>query len=217
MIRMDTEQKRFLLYTIRPAPLHDFIEFWAARYRDENEGLYTSNINRSIDGQHTEETLTELFKWKLGVHFYAPKVQSSLKQNFLSQIEKARGLPPDVSAEDFLLKHFPNGGAISQIFWLHCWHPNRFPIFDQHVHRAMRFISEGKREELEAGKVIEHYLRDYLPFFEPFKSAAVNLVFSEAHDGIRGRKADRALLMFGLEVNSGFLDGFLEKSAACTT
>jgi hypothetical protein len=203
--RLDSEQMRLLVYTARPAPLHEFIEFWAARYEDEHEGLYTGNINKSIDGLHTEETLADLFRWKLGFHCLAPKIQSSLRENFLSQIEKARSLPPDVSAEGFLQEHFPSGGAISQIFWLHCWHPDRFPIYDQHVHRAMRYIKTGKVEELKAGKEIKTYLQDYLPFFEPFRKAAVSLPFSEVDDGIRGRKADRALLMFGIEVSSGIV------------
>ena len=34
------------------------------------------------------------------------------------------------------------GGAIWRIFWLHVQHTQHFPIYDQHVHRAMAFLVE---------------------------------------------------------------------------
>ena len=42
-----------------------------------------------------------------------------------------------VNLEKFLCRE---GGAIWRIFWLHIQHPDTFPIYDQHVHRAMAYL-----------------------------------------------------------------------------
>jgi len=54
-------------------------------------------------------------------------------------------------------------------FLLHCWshaHGSRkYPIYDQHVHRAMTFICKGEREEIENWndkKKVDAYLTKYL-------------------------------------------------------
>lgn len=205
---MGTEKKRIVICTVRPATLREFIEFWEARYFDGDqrqyglEKLYTENIK----GPHTIETLTELFKWKMGVFAFAKRIRSGLEQNFLSKIEKAKGLPPDISAIGFLQEQFPNGGVIARIFWLHCWYPIRFPIYDQHVHRAMVFVRSGQVNEADElsnhsdKKKIEQYLQ-YVSFFEPFRAVSEELYNPES-DGVPARKADRALVTFGLKLQS---------------
>jgi hypothetical protein len=73
-----------------------------------------------------------------------------------------------------LLARFREGGVIWRIFWLHCWQPERFPIYDQHVHRAMRFLQTGKPDEIplrEADK-IRAYLSDYMPFHAALRRTA---------------------------------------------
>jgi hypothetical protein len=192
---MQPVENRVFVCTRRTASPREFVEFWERAYRDENEPLYTQNIR----GPHTEETLLHLFHWKMGsVYFKTEKMLRSVRENFISQAERARGLPQNISAKEFL-EAFPNGGPIYRIFWLHCWYPERFPIYDQHVHRGMVFIREGQLEELdlENRKTIDSYLGQYLPFYEPFATASKDLAFDEERDGIRTRKADRALWTFG--------------------
>lgn len=190
---MDTPEPNRFIYTRRTAPLREFIVFWEAGYEDSREALYTENIN----GPHSEATLTDLFSWKLGPWLSKKHLKGTVVPNFILQIEKAEQLPSDISANDFL-QEFPNGGAIYRIFWLHCWHPDRYPIYDQHVHRAMRFIKEGRLDELSKytdQQKVESYLLSYVPFFDSFRS--VDLPFDPIKDGVPGRKADRALLTFG--------------------
>lgn len=190
---MDTEDNRRFVYIRQAATHREFVEFWAPRYYDAHEDRYTRNIR----GPHTEETLRELFLWKEGDQFFASKLKS-LNENFISKREKAAKLPPDISPKQFLEQEFPNGGRIYRIFWLHCWYPDRFPIYDQHVHRAMIYIQDGRLDELEKYKdqeVIEFYLSRYLSFHEPF--AKVEVPFDPSLDGVRSRKADRALFTFG--------------------
>jgi hypothetical protein len=177
-----------------PASPREFVEFWARRYSDPNERLYTEYINCP---HQTAETLTTLFKWKIGARFFTRTLERMVKPHFLSRIEEARALPLDISASDFL-NTFRDGGPIYRIFWLHSWHPRRFPIYDQHVHRAMVFIQHGRVEELsghsDEGKITK-YLECYIPFFETFRDA--NIPFDLELDGVPGRKVDRALMAFG--------------------
>jgi len=192
---MSSPEANQFIYTRRPVPLREFIEFWAAGYDEPEsiETLYTGNIN----GPHTEATLSDLFRWKIGAWLFKKHLTRTVMPHFISQMEKVKQLPPDISARDFL-QEFPNGGAIYRIFWLHCWHPDRYPIYDQHVHRAMNFIRQGRLDELSEytdQQKIESYLGYYVPFFEQF--GLVDLPFDPIKDGVPGRKADRALLMFG--------------------
>lgn len=192
----------------RAASLRDFVTFWEQTYYDKNEVLYVQNINRA----QSMDNFLKLFQWKMGdVYFKTPKMLQSVKENFIKQIEKARRFPPDVPAKDFL-EEFPKGGAIYSIFWLHCWYPERFPIYDQHVHRAMTFIRDGKLEELDQDreKTIKSYLEEYLPFYGPFGAASKDLPFDEQKDGVRGRKADRALWAFGKYLRTRWANGICE-------
>jgi hypothetical protein len=189
---METEDSRRFIYVPRGAAHREFIEFWAPRYHDAHEKLYTSNIC----GPHTDAALRDLFYWKEGPQFFDDK-WPSMNSNFVSKRQQASAFPHDVSAEDFLAV-FPDGGRIYRIFWLHCWYPDRFPIYDQHVHRAMTYIQDGKPQELEKytdAKVIESYLTRYIPFHEQY--AKIELPFDPTLDGIPTRKADRALFTFG--------------------
>jgi hypothetical protein len=177
-----------------PASPLEFVEFWSLRYFDAHEHLYTANIETH---PRTVETLTELFKWKIGSRFFGHHLKRTVKPHFLSRIEEARALPPDISAQDFL-NIFRDGGAIYRIFWLHCWHPRQFPIYDQHVHRAMVFIQHGRVDELgeysDEAK-IANYLDCYIPFFDSFRN--IEVPFDLRADGVPSRKVDRALLEFG--------------------
>ncbi len=186
-----TDARRFV-YKQASATHTEFIEFWEQRYKDPLEHLYVNNI----DSLHTDDTLDKLFHWK-GSNQNYKRNRKSVERNFISQRGTAESLPVDITALDFL-NTFCQGGVIHRIFWLHCWRPNQFPIYDQHVHRAMIYIEEGRIEEL--GKrtdkaKIDVYLRRYLAFFKPFGDA--QLPFDPSRDGIQHRRADRALLAFG--------------------
>jgi hypothetical protein len=192
---MDSPLDRRFICKRQPATVREFVEFWASRYHDKKERLYTTNIC----GPHTREGLDELFRWKI-VPFYWNRMRPSLDRNFLSKLDVARDLSDDISAREFL-DVFSEGGPIHRIFWLHCWHPDRFPIYDQHVHRAMTYLQDGKLEELSTiaeRKVIASYIDQYLPFHAPF--AKLDLPFDPTLDGVRSRKADRALVTFGSSI-----------------
>ena len=169
-----------------------FIEFWASQYRYEIEHLYETNISiKPI----TDDAIRKLFEWKNGSKI-AKKKQESIERNYISAKEHAivdrttQFVPtnsPDeavVVAKEFL-NQFSKGGAIWRIFWLHCCNQG-FPIYDQHVHRAMVFIEEGRIEELDDfsdKKKVEFYLTKYVRFHSQFSGDQ--------------REIDKALVTFG--------------------
>src|ERR1039458_4049768 len=119
-----------------------FAEFWAARYTGYDDEFYYANVGHEL----TEARILSLFEWKNGTPLSGPK-RASVVRNFVGRRSELDQIPPDETASA-LLERFAEGGVIWRIFWLHCWQPARFPIYDQHVHRAMRCIQAGVREEI---------------------------------------------------------------------
>lgn len=178
-----------LTYQPLPANPRQFVEFWSLRYEDANENLYIDNIEKKLTEELAKERILKLFHWKNGTPL-SDRKRASVDRNFIQRESELAQLQPNESAKDFakdFLARFTNGGAIWSIFWLHCWQPARFPIYDQHVHRAMVFIKTGAREEIpqDDPQKIDAYIDRYLPFH------------TQQFADIDGRTVDRALWAFG--------------------
>jgi hypothetical protein len=176
-----------------PASAETFTAFWAGQYHDPRERLYAGNIGEPLSAQR----ILELFTWKNGGELAEHKRQS-IEQHYIGRLHVLERLAPDTTAEAFL-ERFAGGGAIWRIFWLHCWRPDRFPLYDHHVHRAMTFIEDGRAEELadvDDGPKVRLYLERYLPFY------------GRSFEGLDPRQVDRAMLTFGrfLRVYPGVLE-----------
>ncbi len=189
-MRQNTLKK---LVILRPeiADQNDFIQFWSSLYVDANEDYYSSNISKQL----TPDKVKNLFYWKNSGVLSQAKMKS-VESNFIARTSELTKLSEDTSAEDFL-KQFQNGGAIWRIFWLHCWQPQRFPIYDVHVHRAMTYIENGTKEEignLSDNLKIQLYLDRYLSFIKQF-------------DGCSIRSIDRALWTFGKFIKGWSIEG----------
>lgn len=171
-----------IILTETSAGPSQFVDFWARRYHyaGEADDLYT----RNIAGPHTADSLRELFKWKIGHRLFEHSLPT-VEKNFVGRIDDARKLSFDTDPRAFL-REFGEGGAIWRIFWLHCW-DQRFPIYDQHVHRAMRYIEDFEIDELE-GKPDREKITNYLDRY---------IAFVHRFDGIDAREVDRAVWAFG--------------------
>ncbi len=171
---------KLLTYKPHMSQMADFVSFWERQYNYPLEHLYTTNIGQPL----TSVGIHQLFEWKNGSVLSGPK-RRSVEQNYVAHIAKVNALPQATDAASFL-QEFPSGGAIWRIFWLHCWQPSRFPIYDQHVHRAMVFIEQQRLEEIPERDTekIQQYLTRYLPFHQKFK-------------GINQRSLDKALWFYG--------------------
>ena len=170
------------LTTYKPVSVDitDFIDFWSVRYTGYDDNFYMANIGKDL----SETRILDLFTWKNGTPLSENKKNSVMK-NFVARKDELNGLAQGTTASQFL-ERFTEGGAIWRIFWLHCWQPKRFPIYDQHVYRAMRYILEGVIKEIPNNNPlkIKTYIDNYLPFYERFAN-------------LHHREVDKALWTFG--------------------
>jgi hypothetical protein len=111
-------------------------------------------------------------------------------RRYLSPDERIRHDASPDKLETFLNR---SGGAIWRIFWLHLQHPGHFPIYDQHVHRAMAFMLMWTDIEIPGRdrKKVQSYLENYRSFFDGFSECD-------------RRQVDRALWTFGRFLKSDY-------------
>ena len=156
----------------------EFISFWSRQYSYENEHFYDDNIGKEL----TEERIWALFLWKNGKPL-SEKKRTSVKENFINDRTRIPGAPDSFFLSTYLNKP---GGAIWRIFWLHCNHPKIYPIYDQHVHRAMARLNGWKELEIpfQNKDKVEMYINHYLLFWKEFSE-------------FPPKKADEALWAYG--------------------
>jgi hypothetical protein len=171
-----------------------FIDFWAdqwsAKDKQQDAILYTPYIRKPL----TPDSLRKLFEWKNQMPLAKKKLKTV--DRFISRLKELERLSDTTDPKTFL-DTFKDGGAIWRIFLLHCWSQSKYPIYDQHVHRAMTFICERRCEEIGGWndrKKIEAYVRKYIPFFNSL--------------GTHGpQRIDQALMVLGRFIkNSQFPD-----------
>jgi hypothetical protein len=158
----------------------EFVERWVPLYDYPLEDLYSDRIGRPL----TSDSVLALFEWKNGGRLSRRK-QASVEVNYIARLKELESLPGETTAEAFL-KRFNHGGAIWRIYYLHLWAPDKYPIYDQHVHRAMEMIETGRSAEIPTGDraKIAAYLTRYIPFYRAF-------------DGLNPRRVDKALWACG--------------------
>jgi hypothetical protein len=163
-----------LSFQIQFQDLPRFMDHWSSKYKYKSDEKYTDNIGSPL----TEESLRQLFEWKNGIEKIAGRKLLSIAENYTTSFN---GDPVTR-----YLDHKQSGSAIWNIFYLHCLSPREWPIFDQHVFRAMRYMKTGKVEEIPgtSKRKYETYQQEYIPFFKAF-------------GGMEQRKIDMALFAFG--------------------
>jgi hypothetical protein len=162
-----------LTFQIENQSLESFIEHWSQRYFYGAEEKYINNIGKPL----TEKSRLELYEWKNGSKI-SKKKWDSVVNNY--------PLTFSGDLKERYLNHNKSGGAIWNIFYLHCLNPQEWPIYDQHTYRAMMYIKTGAIQEIGTTdmKKYDSYINEYIPFFT---SLGV----------IENRKADKALFAFG--------------------
>src|SRR5262249_20893931 len=145
-----------------------------------DDDFYEANVGQEL----SEERVLQWFEWKNGTPLSAPK-RNSVLTNFVARVGELAAIPVDEPPAR-TLSRFTVGGPLCGIFWLHCRQPERFQIYDQHVHRAMRFIDAGVIEEIpqKDPDKIRAYVGEYMPFYARF-------------EGLSHRAVDKALWAFG--------------------
>lgn len=164
-----------------------FIKFWSDKYSYNLEHLYDNNIRQPL----TEQRVWDLFKWKNGTEKIAKKKQQSIRTIYLPQLRQLPNLN-DVNAGKTYLATL-QGGAIWDIFWLHCLRPDLFPMFDQHTYRAMARINSLPLSEIPdvREQKIGIYFDQFIPFLHQFGQ-------------VNQRSLDKALFTYGRFLKWGF-------------
>ena len=200
---------------------HSFIKHWSDLYEIQNkniEPLYEENIKKNP----TEETIERLYIWKKGGNLPS-NLKRGIEKNYKAPLCGYLSSPPSHEhLEDRYLnyKDSQSGGMIWNIFYLNILSKNEklnrelefeYPIFDQHVYRAMCFIQskditelgnqaqEQNFEELDSQKR-ERVFIEYKKYREFYKGIEKNIdgYFKETDQ--YGRKIDRALFLFGKNI-----------------
>ena len=153
----------------------DFIKHWSAKYEylSSMECRYEENIGKCL----TPERIEQLFVWKNG---------SKLSSRKLQRVQDNYTATPPENFPTRYLDHKQAGGAIWNIFYLHCIAPNEFAIFDQHAYRAMNYLKTATFREIP--KSNREKYRIYLDEYQPFVKSI---------NGFDLRTIDRALFAFG--------------------
>jgi hypothetical protein len=119
--------------------LRPFIDHWASLYKgDKDEELYDPHIGKRAALRTDWKALHALFKWKNGGSISQLKL-ASVRANYFQRWTDDAGLDARYLNPDDRL----HGGAIWNIFYLHCRNPKKYPIYDQHVYRAMIYLQDG--------------------------------------------------------------------------
>lgn len=137
-------------------------------------------------------------KW----HAFKYQKVTFIRRKILSKIEIINELRKhDFKLDDFF-ESFKDVSAVWKIFLLHIINPDRYPIYDQHIHRAFRYLNNLDYRNIDHKSIsdknkIEFYTGEYLPFIESV---------IQPHKNIDIKKIDEALFTFGK-----FIKDFSEK------
>jgi hypothetical protein len=161
------------------------VDQWASKYRDPREHLYSESIRREL----TPERIEKLFVWKNGGNL-SKKKAASVRQHYVAKRTEKPNLATSETIIEFLKGR---GGPIWSIFWLHCLYPDKYPIYDQHVHRAMAQLERWADKEIASRptEIFRVYLDQYLQ------------TYNEGYAKWGMRRVDRALWAYGKSLKRG--------------
>jgi len=145
-----------------------FIKFWSTQYLFSNETLYVNSISKT---EFTVEDIQNLYVWKNGMKLSELK-QKSLENKIISKLSIINDLKSkaDIDLEAFN-KEFKGLTAVWKIFLLHIISPNKYPIYDQHIHRSFVFIHNEDWSNISNNTITNKdketfYFNRYLPFIQ---------------------------------------------------
>jgi hypothetical protein len=160
------------LYTILPTSSEPsfFVSFWMRYYDFGNEETYYSIIKKD---QLQANDIERLFQWKNNMGKNRDAMSGGKKtfvEKVITRLPVINRLKKDFDIEHYK-KSFNDLSAIWGITLLHVVSSGVYPIYDQHVHRAYKFIVEGKPDILVFSNKERYrvYFEEYVPFFNTFK------------------------------------------------
>ena len=164
-----------------------FVEFWASKYRyDAGSYKYEEIDKRPLK----PDSIRRLFAWK-AMQLNRKSIMAEehpFVEMVIDNFDRFNRLPLNTSedADNFLTNELKDKGMIWKIFTLHIMYPDKYPIFDQNVYRAMHYLQTDTIKEIPSKNCDKQtsYITEYLPFYN-------------AHGYYPDRKLDKALFSFG--------------------
>ena len=145
------------------ASLDFFIETWGKNYNYPNMQLYNDILFKN---ELSNEDLKNLFQWKNGMPLSCKK-EKSFQEKILVKLFIINQLKTQWD-EKIFNQEFDSLSAVWKIFLSHIIHPEQYPIFDQHVYRAYKYIVDQVNESelpFYNKTKLKIYYKDYLPFY----------------------------------------------------
>ena len=170
--------------------LQEFCDVWALLYTDSerDQTHYKPAIESTIIDK---ELLLKFYVWKNGSTLSQLKEKSYL-ENIESKLQEINNLRNNQTTDfEIIKKIFPKVSDIWLITLAHLINPICFPVFDQHVYRAYKFMTYNIIDMPEYDKEKERvklYLDKYLPFF---------YILTSSDTTVKRKKLDEALWGFG--------------------
>ncbi|WP_298367594.1 hypothetical protein [uncultured Lutibacter sp.] len=171
--------------------IQEFINFWSKQYAYTNENTYYNSITKKV---FKLNDIQNLYIWKNGMKLSASKQKSldtkiKAKLSIINTFKKSANI--DIEA---FKKEFKTVSSVWKIFLLHTLKPKKYPIYDQHIHRAFLFIHNEDYSNISSSSITDKnkelfYFNRYLQFI-----ASIN--YSDL------KKLDEAFFAFGQFLNT---------------
>ena len=170
--------------------LQEFISFWSKLYAYDNAVLYNKIHHKVL----SEKDVKDLYQWKNGMKLSKAK-EKSLNTKIIKKIKIINSLRATAEIDlDYFLKEFKEVSVVWKVFLLHIISPSMYPIYDQHIHRAYRFMnneaSDGIKASMNEATKLKFYFEEYYPFVKQSKIKDL-------------KKMDEAFFAFGQFINIG--------------
>lgn len=117
------------------------------------------------------------------------KKQESFEVKILSKLEIINKLKEEAINLDEFQESFNNLSAVWKIFLLHIIKPRKFPIYDQHIHRAYNYIHGLDYQNISADSITDKQKEEF--YFNTYCK------FIESLNDINLKELDEAFVSFG--------------------
>jgi hypothetical protein len=179
-----------ILTKTQAGSLQEFISFWSKLYAYDNAVLYDKIHYKVL----SEKDIKDLYQWKNGMKLSQAK-EKSLNTKIISKIEIVNNLRAASNFDlEYFLKEFKQVSVVWKVFLLHIISPSMYPIYDQHIHRAYRFMNnealDGIKASMNESVKLKFYFEEYYPFVKESKIKDL-------------KKMDEAFFAFGQFINIG--------------
>ena len=179
-----------ILTKTQSGSLQEFISFLSKLYAYDNAALYDKIHYKVL----SEKDIKDLYQWKNGMKLSQAK-EKSLNIKILKKLNIINSLRATAEFDlDYFLKEFKEVSVVWKVFLLHIISPTMYPIYDQHIHRAYRFMnneaSDGIKASMNESVKLKFYFKEYYPFVKESKIKDL-------------KKMDEAFFAFGQFINIG--------------